>query len=47
MQRDNYTREEAREALRDARQRVLDGENPEEILYKDFWLEPDYIFELI
>jgi len=47
MQRDGYTREEAREALRDARQRVLDGENPEEILYEDFGLEPDYIFDLI
>ena len=31
MKRDGYTREEAREALREARERVLEGENPEEI----------------
>lgn len=47
MKRDGYTREEAREALREARERVLDGENPEDILYEDFGLEPDYIFDLI
>ena len=47
MKRDGYTREEVREALRDARQRVLEGENPEDILYEDFGLEPDYIFDLI
>ena len=47
MQRDGYTREEAREALREARERVLEGENPEDVLYEDFGLEPDYIWELI
>lgn len=47
MKRDGYTREEAREALREARKRVLEGENPEDILYEDFGLEPDYIFDLI
>jgi len=47
MKRDGYTREEAREALREARERVLKGENPEDILYEDFGLEPDYIWELI
>ena len=47
MQRDGYTREEASEALREARKRVFEGENPEEILYEDFGLEPDYIFDLI
>jgi hypothetical protein len=47
MKRDGYTREEAREALQEARKRVLCGENPEDILYEDFGLEPDYIFDLI
>ncbi len=47
MKRDGYTREEASEALREARGRVLEGENPEDILYEDFGLEPDYIWELI
>ena len=47
MKRDGCTREEAREALREARERVLEGENPEDILYEDFGLEPDYIWELI
>jgi hypothetical protein len=47
MKRDGYTREEAREALHEARKRVFEGENPEDILYEDFGLEPDYIWELI
>jgi predicted RNase H-like HicB family nuclease len=47
MKRDGYTREEARETLQEARERVLEGENPEDILYEDFGLEPDYIWELI
>ena len=47
IQRDGYSREEASEALREARERVLDGENPEDILHEDFGLEPDYIWELI
>ena len=47
MKRDGYTREEASEALREARERVLDGENPEDILHEDFGLEPEYIWELI
>ena len=38
--RDGYSKAEARE-------RVANGENPEEILYEDFGLEPDYIFDLI
>lgn len=47
MHRDGYSREEAREALKEARQRVLEGDDPEEILFEDFGLEPDYIFDLI
>lgn len=47
IQRDGYSREEAREALQEARERVTNGEDPEEILYEDFGLEPDFIFDLI
>jgi hypothetical protein len=47
MQRDGMTRAEALEEIRDAKQRVREGENPEEILHYDFGLEPDYFFDLI
>ena len=47
IQRDGYSRAEAREALQEARERVTNGENPEEILYEEFGLEPDFIFDLI
>jgi hypothetical protein len=47
MQRDGMTKSEALEEIRDARQRVAEGEDPEEILHYDFGLEPDYIFDLI
>ena len=48
IERDGYSEEEAREQLQDARRRVnIDGEDPEEILYDEFGLEPDFIFDLI
>jgi hypothetical protein len=47
MQRDGLTSEEADEMINDARERVMEGENPDEILHEDFGLEPDYIFDLI
>ena len=47
MQRDCMTSKEADEVIADAKQRVWDGENPEEILLDEFGLEPDYIFDLI
>lgn len=47
IERDGYTKEEAVEALRDARERVEEGEDPEYILLEEFGLEPDYIFSLI
>ena len=32
----------------EARDRVLnDGEDPEEVLYEEFGLEPDYVFDLL
>jgi hypothetical protein len=47
MQRDGLTSLQADNLVRDARVRVFNGENPEEILHEEFGLEPDYIFELI
>lgn len=46
MRRDELTREEATELVEEMRERALNGENPEEVLY-DEGLEPDYIFDLI
>ena len=47
MRRDKYTRTFARELIAEAKQRIRDGEDPEEVLYEEFGLEPDYIFELL
>lgn len=46
MRRDDMTEEEARELVEDCRERINDGEDPEEVLY-DLGLEHDYIFDLI
>ena len=47
MQRDCMTPKEADEVIADAKQRVWDGEDPEEVLRDEFGLELDYIFDLI
>ena len=47
MERDCMTPKEADEVIADAKQRVWDGEDPEELLLDEFGLEPDYIFDLI
>lgn len=47
MQRDGLTSLEADNLVRNARVRVFNGDNPEEILHSEFGLEPDYIFELL
>lgn len=47
MSRDSMSRSEAEEMVHDAKVRVLNGEDPEEILYDDFGLELDYVFELL
>lgn len=47
MSRDGMAEDEAKALVRDARARVVEGEDPEEILYEDFGLEPDYIMELL
>lgn len=47
VERDGMHVEDAKQMVRDARQEVKDGADPEEILYDDFGLEPDYIFQLL
>lgn len=47
IRRDGLSREEAIDMLHDARLRVAEGENPEDILYEEFGLEPDYIWQLL
>ena len=46
IKRDNLSKAEALALISDMRQAVLDGENPEELLY-DIGLEPDYIFDIL
>lgn len=47
MRRDGTTQQEAQDAVIEARGRVRAGEDPEEILYEEFQLEPDYVFDLL
>ena len=47
MDRDGMTEEEAKDMVREAQERVSQGENPEEILHSEFGLEPDYIFDIL
>lgn len=47
IRRDGMDRDEAKEAIAEARERVRNGEDPEEILYEEFGLEPDYVFDLL
>ena len=47
MKRDVITSKEVDDMIEEARQRILEEEDPEEILLEEFGLEPDYIFDLI
>lgn len=47
MERDGLSSTEADLLIAQARQMVYEGEDPEEILYEEFGLEPDYTWELI
>lgn len=47
IERDGMTRDEAKELLEDCREMVLDGEDPEDVLYGELGLDPDYIFALM
>ena len=46
MNRDDLSQSEATVLLNEMRDRVSEGEDPEEVLY-DEGLEPDYLFDLI
>ncbi len=45
--RDGMAPWQADDAISAARERVWEGEDPEEILLEEFGLEPDYIFDLL
>lgn len=47
MRRDDLTSAEADALIRDAQNQVRDGADPEEVLYDEFGLEPDFVFDLI
>jgi hypothetical protein len=47
MRRDEMTRAEALEEIRDIKKRIREGEDPEEILHEEYGLEPDYVMDLI
>jgi hypothetical protein len=46
MEGQDLTLEEAKELQKEMRQRVKDGEDPEEVLYEE-GLEPDYFYDLL
>ncbi len=47
MDRDGMTGVEAAQEIKDIRSRVFEGENPEQILFEEYRLEPDYIFDIL
>lgn len=47
MRRDGLSAAEAQRAVNAARQRVWEGEDPEEVLEEEFGLEPDYVMDLL
>jgi len=47
MRRDGISAAEADDMIAQAKERVYEGEDPEEVLAEEFGLEPDYIFDLI
>jgi hypothetical protein len=47
MERDDLSSIEADQQIAEAKQRVAEGDDPEEVLLDDFGLEPDYLLDLI
>lgn len=47
MSRDGLTSREAQEAINEARELILNGESPEDVLAEEFGLEPDYLYDII
>lgn len=46
MNREDCTQEEAEELIQEMKERVREGEDPEEVLF-DEGFEPDYIFDIL
>lgn len=47
MRRDGLSANEADEQIEYAKDRIADGEDPEEVCLEEFGLEPDYVLELL
>jgi hypothetical protein len=47
MERDGISKDEALQQIARAREEVLEGDDPEEVLADWFGLEPDYVFDLL
>ena len=47
MERDGLCEEEVDEMIAMAKEAVLEGEDPAEVLHEQFGLEPDYLFDII
>jgi Trm5-related predicted tRNA methylase len=47
IKRDGYSLEDAKLALQEARDAVLNGEDPSDVLSDYFMLEPDYLEDLL
>ena len=46
MSSQDFTLKEAKQEILEMKNRVMDGEDPEEVLY-EYGLEPDYVFDLL
>ena len=47
IDRDGLTLDEALDVFRDMQAQVRAGVDPEEVLYSEVGLEPDYVFDLL
>ena len=47
MRRDGMSADEAADLIQEAREAVAEGQDPEEVCWDYFGLEPDYIWELL
>lgn len=47
MRRDGVSREDAKQMLAEAREEVMNGADPEDVLAETFGLEPDYVMDLL
>ena len=47
MRRDDLSSSEADAMINDAKEQVLEGADPEEVLRDEFGLEPDFIFDIL